>query len=191
MKLRGKPHRFIRNRIFYHGTDVVGNLSEVHAGAKHDHPTSVFGLFFTPDREIAQTYGKRVVEARLNLKNPYIMSYWEAQGFESKDAASKFKEELIRRGHDGVYIEPIEYGGNPQVAVFKTSDINQIPNQSRPSETEATPKPEGGECSGIKYEQISEKERGELERERQDEEALRARDRRKWYRRVRMTKRSA
>ena len=130
----GKPHRFIRNRIFYHGTDVVGNLSEVHAGAKHDHPTSVFGLFFTPDREIAQTYGKRVVEARLNLKNPYIMSYWEAQGFESKDAASKFKEELIRRGHDGVYIEPIEYGGNPQVAVFKTSDINQIPNQSRPSE---------------------------------------------------------
>jgi len=46
-------------------------------------------------------------------------------------------------------------------------------------------------CSGIKYEQISEKERGELERERQDEEALRARDRRKWYRRVRMTKRSA
>lgn len=46
-------------------------------------------------------------------------------------------------------------------------------------------------CSGIKYEQISEKERGELERERQGEEALRARDRRKWYRRARMMKRSS
>lgn len=46
-------------------------------------------------------------------------------------------------------------------------------------------------CSGIKYEQISEKERAGLERERQGEEVLRARDRRKWYRRARMMKRSA
>ena len=46
-------------------------------------------------------------------------------------------------------------------------------------------------CSGIKYEQISEKERAELERERQGEEQLRARDRRKWYRWARMMKRSS
>jgi hypothetical protein len=41
----GEPHRSVRHGVFYHGSNS-GKISINASGSKHDHPTSVFGIFF-------------------------------------------------------------------------------------------------------------------------------------------------
>jgi len=119
-----KPHRFVRDTLFYHGTDFPGKkLDTSFAGKGHDHPTSVFGIFFTSDKELAKTYGSNIIQAYLNVKKPYHMLYGEAQSFNSKREAVLFKKKLQEQGFDSIYIEPLVYGGEGQIAVFNKSDI--------------------------------------------------------------------
>ena len=76
----------------YHGTDAEFDKFELAENAD--------GIYFTTDESYAQSEGKRVVEAYLNIKNPRIANYSEE---------TETVEEMKQKGYDGMYIRDMGY----------------------------------------------------------------------------------
>jgi hypothetical protein len=79
---------------------------------------------------IAQTYGNKIMTAKLKSERVYDMSFQQAQDFKSKSEALNFKKDLVKKGYDAILINPISYGHGFQIAVFNKSDIVTIEQNS-------------------------------------------------------------
>jgi len=111
--------------VRYHGTGegFSGFLKPDKVKSATGNPTGVWGTFFTNIKGEAKRYVKsfhggkgRVVEARLNLSNPYEMSMSEFNSFTTpkdlsnpkwklmRDKALSFKNQLIKEGYDGIIV---------------------------------------------------------------------------------------
>jgi ADP-ribosyltransferase-like protein len=105
----------------YHGSDEgfdVFDASKI--GSKHGAPSAYLGFSFASDEDEARQYGENILCARLNIKNPYYMTWKEYEPFEAvpKDdpllseiieKAKTFQGSLERAGYDGIHIEGLDY----------------------------------------------------------------------------------
>lgn len=124
--LSEKVHRWFKGQTFYHGSDnTKKDLDPKFASSgKQDHPTTEFGLFFTPDRKVAESYGKHVFTVKIHCQKPHKIMYDEYMAFDNKNEVKKYKNKLIKGGYDSVILLPLTYPeGNEQIAVFKKEDI--------------------------------------------------------------------
>lgn len=84
---------------------------------------SALGMWYSPKKEIAEFYGKNVVESQLNLTNPKV---YEAKDFNLMKGKTDFLElrkQLESQGYDGVFVKPGK-GSNAEYAVFNSKSIS-------------------------------------------------------------------
>lgn len=137
----------------YHGTDV--NFDAFEHGHNRIRPDAS-GFFFTPRRDMAETYAKGVVddakdqyikEVYLNVKNPYKANNYN----EIAKADSKFINQLKKEGYDSIVYKPTEADGiykpyREEYLAFEPNQIKSVNNSgawsSSPSLSDAgwTPK---------------------------------------------------
>lgn len=120
-------------KVMYHGTNAEFTVFDRAQGKKKVH-LNVFGdgNYFTALREGASRYGANVVEAYLDIKNPYV----KKDGFNTvaDQIASEFgiardsikgsdvSSFLRQRGYDGV----VMYDGNGEIVIANAFSSNQI-----------------------------------------------------------------
>lgn len=120
-------------KVVYHGTNAEFTVFDRAQGKKKVH-LNVFGdgNYFTALREGASRYGANVVEAYLDIKNPYV----KKDGFNTvaDQIASEFgiardsikgsdvSSFLRQRGYDGV----VMYDGNGEIVIANAFSSNQI-----------------------------------------------------------------
>ncbi len=78
------------------------------------------GIYFSPERAYAETYGKRVVETRLDLKNPKVVN--ESPAYIS----AARRAELEAEGHDGVIYHGKEGSDFPEYVVFRPEQAQAV-----------------------------------------------------------------
>lgn len=90
--------------IAYHGTNVdVPKFDPKWLGYGTFHPSARLGFFFSPTREGASPFGRKILTVRLNFKNHRDLTEDEwHRATNSVADAKKLREELIAAGHDGV-----------------------------------------------------------------------------------------
>lgn len=131
IKSAGKP-----SKIVYHGTNADFKKFSSEFINKNEPKGDYIGegIFFTVDKNTATKYGKNVMKAELSLENPVIIkTEADAKALRNsfggdveyftlmKKSPRAIKEELQRRGHDGL-IDDL-YG---QRAVFSESQIKTL-----------------------------------------------------------------
>jgi hypothetical protein len=106
---------------FFHGTDSkFTDFAQGRERSATGNPTGVLGTYFTNLPEEAERYVKdfhggkgKVVEANVNLKNPYEMSLrefqslslpWEPDWKKATDKSRALREKLESEGHDGIVV---------------------------------------------------------------------------------------
>jgi predicted GNAT family acetyltransferase len=125
----------------YHGTPNKFNRFDLDKiGSTSDSGMFGKGFYFTEDQALAETYAKkdgRVIEAELNLKNPYIINSQddipnidvprntkEDLKNADKNYSRLFTEKLQSQGYDGV-IDNMTSGGK-QFVVFDPKNIRSL-----------------------------------------------------------------
>lgn len=104
-------------------------------GAASGNPSSGLGVWFTPSKAEAATYGK-AQEAYLDIRNPKIVKIEDLPGFESVAAATKWREELRAQGHDSIIVTAKHLGGKTHLVVFNPEQvIPSAPAARAPGET--------------------------------------------------------
>ena len=132
--------------VVYHGTGKGFHSFDTSPKSTHTgNVTAVWGSFFTPSKGEAERYvhdfhgGKgRIVAAYLSMQNPYRMTRGEWDKFamlvfrkaatqsQAEDAAREYREELVRRGHDGIIV--VGRGFNAEYIAFHPAQIKSISN---------------------------------------------------------------
>lgn len=150
---------FSNDKIYYHGGDL--EITEfTYDVDKKNRTNNVAGFYFTDRKEKAQSYGSKLTQAHLLIKNPYILG----TSIPNTDMAMQFKKELVIANphldkYDDWFNEKIQYlfqynklpftgmdgmgeqriylaGGfdaikdGDEIAVFNSKDIKVIPNLS-------------------------------------------------------------
>lgn len=98
--------------IVYHGTDAEFEaFSNTQLGSANGRaPINMVGFNFTDNIDLAKSFGRRVIRAKITLNNPYVI---DARG----ENYSEFKHELndlldnMTENHDGVIILNYADGG--------------------------------------------------------------------------------
>lgn len=145
----------------YHGTNADFDAFE--HGHNRIRPDAN-GFFFTPRRDMAETYAKGVVddakdqyikEVYLNVKNPYKANNYN----EIAKADSKFINQLKKEGYDSIVYKPTEADGvykpyREEYLAFEPNQIKSVNNSgawsSSPSLSDAGWKPESQLANAIK-----------------------------------------
>lgn len=122
-------------KTWYHGTD--SKFGKFDASKIKGGP-SVFGIWFTDGEELAKMFGENIYEAKLNYKNPKVISfdeYDEMRDEHAKDTEylKDFKNKLISEGYDALFVTEREstFAGQKvrdpnMVAVFNEAAIEII-----------------------------------------------------------------
>jgi hypothetical protein len=123
IKSGGKPIKF------YHGSNADFTVFDDDKLASSTlHSTAQLGHFFTRDKGHAAEYGSKVHEVYLKIENPYVITS-ELLDKRMGDDPLVFKNKLIDKGHDGIYIKDAGYA-----VVFKSNQAkltnNQAPTES-------------------------------------------------------------
>jgi len=150
---------FSNDKIYYHGGDLEITVFTYDVDKKN-RTNNVAGFYFTDRKEKAQSYGSKLTQAHLLIKNPYILG----TSIPNTDMAMQFKKELVIANphidkYDDWFDEKIQYlfqynklpftgmdgmgeqriylaGGfdaikdGDEIAVFNSKDIKVIPNLS-------------------------------------------------------------
>jgi len=119
-------------RTVYHGTNADVRAFGGVSGSKTGNVTTPLGHFFTAVPREASRYatqwsneGSNVMPVHLSIQNPYEMSYKDFDDMamavfrkekteeEARAHSLSFRNDLIRQGHDGIFImhrgRPLEY----------------------------------------------------------------------------------
>jgi hypothetical protein len=123
IRLSKLVEEILNNReLVYHGTDVLFNKFDISKiGSRTDPGFFGRGFYFIDDKEIAKRWGKYIVSAYVNLKNPLyttgIEDFIQKSGYKSplknnlsreqnnllyKKEINRITDELIKKGYDGV-----------------------------------------------------------------------------------------
>lgn len=104
-------------------------------GWASDNPSAGLGVWFTPSRAEASTYGEPAA-AYLDIRNPKVVKVEDLPGFNDVREAIAWREELRRQGHDAVVVTAKHLGGKTHIAVFEPDQvIPNVPTEPRPGET--------------------------------------------------------
>lgn len=93
--------------LFMHGSpQAFDAFSNARLGSSSSHGSAGLGHFFTRDQSVAERYadGGNIYKGWLAIQRPYRMPLSEAQSFETAEESARRREQLRRRGHDGVVI---------------------------------------------------------------------------------------
>lgn len=109
------------------GPDSLGRAS--------GNPSSGLGVWFTPSKTEAATYGK-AEEAYLDIRNPKVVKIEDLQGFETVADATKWREQLRAQGHDSIIVTAKHLGGKTHLVAFDPQQvIPSAPTAPVPGET--------------------------------------------------------
>lgn len=133
--------------VLYHGGSGEYRIDTKRKGEATGNPTAEFGAFFTPERKEAERYvrdfhgGKGTVQAaRVELKNPYPMSFGEFDRIVEKDwqklgtpegekelrqRVRQIKSSLQSEGYDGIVVGQPGKPRAQEVIVFNPENIVQ------------------------------------------------------------------
>jgi hypothetical protein len=123
-----------KEKVYYHGSDENIKVFDINKSKKWNK----FGIFFTSNKEFAETFGGEVKAVHLKISNPKIISQQQWNGIRDRHAKDSdwfatWKSQLIEEGYDALKIkEDTEmFAGvemvNPEVvAVFRNSQIEII-----------------------------------------------------------------
>lgn len=90
--------------VLFHGTDKDFEVFEK-VGTSSLRP---LGFWFADDPDDAEAFGDRLMPVYLRVENPYYADLRKMQeaAFEDKTWVARFRESLIKKGHDGIIIRP-------------------------------------------------------------------------------------
>jgi hypothetical protein len=118
----------------YHGTgEDFSVFDDAKAGDSTQHTTAPLGHFLTPNRELAEGYARnasdgrpadeRVVEAWVQIKNPYTMTLEDMQAIDSPESARAVRGWLQSQGHDGIHVPDAD-----NWIAFESGQIKDVAN---------------------------------------------------------------
>ena len=120
--------------IYYHGTDENIEVFDIAKSKKWNK----FGIFFTSNKELAETFGGDVKAVHLKISNPKTITQvqWNnIRDLHAKDSEwfAQWKSKLINEGYDSLKVKESKemFGGsevvNPEIiAVFSNNQIEII-----------------------------------------------------------------
>ena len=118
VKRGGKPAKL------YHGTNGSFTTFTQADGSASGMPGSGLGIFSTFNKQIAETYGGRVLEMYGKVEKPYKMGIDEFNGFEFVEQSARRREELQAQGYDGVWIPDMD-----TVVAFDSAQLKSVSNR--------------------------------------------------------------
>ena len=91
----------------FHGTDAdFTNFEERFLGsANGTAPINKAGFSFTTDSDVAKTFGKNVIEAKIDIKNPFVIDAKKQDYSEFKDVLNEKLENIDKSKYDGIIIK--------------------------------------------------------------------------------------
>ena len=92
------------------------------------HASAALGIFATPNLNTAKAYAGgsgKLLKVYMKIVNPYYMEYDEIQEIENKQDAIKLKKELMKKGHDGIFLKPMKGTGAMPTAVSEYIAFNK------------------------------------------------------------------
>lgn len=121
--------------VVYHGTTNTFEKFFQKEGTKS--PSRLIGFFFSPSAEMASQHvakrssgepGSQVYPVYLSVKNPYVESVMDHMDMNVWTASKikKWKQSLIDKGYDGVYIKPSKSMPGYEDGVWIAFESNQI-----------------------------------------------------------------
>ena len=96
------------------------------------HPSSKLGIFFSPDKRIADAYAGEygtTTTYAIEINNPYLMDSMKLQSINNETEATHIRNTLIDTGYDGIFVIPYHADYPNQVSeyiVFNDSQIHVI-----------------------------------------------------------------
>lgn len=87
-------------------------------GHATNRPTAGLGVYFTSDKEEAGRYGPVVSSHRLDIRNPLVVHPEDLPTFDSLEEATKWREQMRAKGHDGIVIDATHVGGPTHYVAF-------------------------------------------------------------------------
>ncbi|HEY9063844.1 MAG TPA: hypothetical protein VIO33_02600, partial [Burkholderiaceae bacterium] len=85
-------------------------------------PSSGLGVWFTPDKGEAKTYGD-VESFHLDVRNPKVIKVEDLPGFDSVEDAHAYREKLRKQGYDGIIVTAKHLGGPTHVVAFHPDQV--------------------------------------------------------------------
>lgn len=134
----GQPH------VVYRGSQAEledSHFADHALGHNSDHPSSGLGVFFTSSKEDAAGYGPLVSEHHLDIRNPKVLTADTMPSFDSLHDAVRYREELKRKGYDGITYDTSELGGPVQHIAFEPSQVRDAKTMEASVPPSAEPKP--------------------------------------------------
>ena len=97
----------LNDELWYHGTDA--EFSEFNEPDDKTKPTSKLGIWFAKDKDYAEYFGDKIINAELKYSKPYIISLneWDDMRMEHAKDANYFnnlRQNLISQGYDAFYV---------------------------------------------------------------------------------------
>jgi len=133
-----------RPAVVYRGAATnlnAGSFNADRLGGSTKNPSSGLGVWFTPERSDAASYGN-VEQFYLDIRKPKVIKVEDLPGFDSVEHATAFREELRKQGYDGIAIDARHLEGPLHLVAFDPHQVvvpgkdNQVLYQS-----ETTPAP--------------------------------------------------
>lgn len=137
----------LMTQILYHGTKYEFDKFDLNFfnSGSGDGGWLGYGIYLTNDYEYAESYGN-VLECKINIKNPYIISEFSYSKSPEKLAnelgvknAREITKKLIKEGYDSVvltypdkgYTKDDEYSEFIEICVFNPNDIQIMNNLNK------------------------------------------------------------
>jgi hypothetical protein len=98
-------------------------------GWASDNPSAGLGVWFTPSRAEASTYGEPQ-SAYVDIRNPKVLKVEDLPGFNDVREAIAWREELRAQGFDSLVVTAKHIGGKTHVVVFEPEQV--IPSAGAP-----------------------------------------------------------
>ncbi len=116
----GRPIPLFRGAA---GALEPGHFDPQSLGTASGNPSAGIGVWFTPDRTEAGTYGPHVDEVYVDVRNPKVVKIEDLPGFDSVAEATAWREELRAQNHDSVVITAKHLKGKSHLVVFDPSQV--------------------------------------------------------------------
>lgn len=116
----GRPIPLFRGAA---GALEPGHFDPQSLGTASGNPSAGLGVWFTPDRTEAGTYGPHVDEVYVDVRNPKVVKIEDLPGFDSVADATAWREQLRAQGHDSVVITAKHLKGKSHLVVFDPSQV--------------------------------------------------------------------
>lgn len=116
----------------------AADFADENLGRASSNGSSGLGVWFTPSKDEAATYGTPE-GFLLDIRNPKVIKVDELPGFDTVRDAIAFREQVKAQGHDGIVVTAKHLGGKTHVVAFEPDQV--VRSENAAAYLQASPEP--------------------------------------------------